>query len=171
MNPKMIDPAFRFDSYSVRPMGEQDRLYLDSLIESDAYHKGRMTPDYFLNLVPGEDAWAIEDEHGCVVLYFKTQTAVRLSLIFADATTDVERHRNRDAMLRGLAWLEAMLRMNKFREILFDTQGPELRSMAKRRMGFRETNGDLTREITPPKPQTVAMEPWGASPHALQREG
>jgi hypothetical protein len=152
-------------------MGEQDRAYLDTLIEADAYHKGRMTPDYFINLLPGEDAWAIEDEHGTVVLYFKTQTAVRLSLLFAQAATPAEKHRNRDVMLRGLAWIEAMLRQNHFREILFDTEGPELRAMAKRRMGFRETTGDLKREITPPKPQMIAVEPWGRSPHELQREG
>lgn len=167
----MSQQIFKFDNYVVRPMGEQDRIYLDTLIEADAYHKGRMTPDYFLNLLPGEDAWAIEDQHGTVILYFKTQTAVRLSLLFAEAETPVEKHRNRDVMLRGLAWIEAMLRQNHFREILFDTEGPELRAMAKRRMGFRETSGDLTREITPPKPQMIAVGQWDGIPHDLQREG
>ena len=167
----MSQQIFHFDSYIVRPMGEQDRAYLDTLIEADAYHKGRMTPDYFLELVPGEDAWAIEDEHGKVVFYFKTQTAVRLSLLFAESETPAEKHRNRDAMLRGLAWIEAMLRQNHFREILFDTEGPELRSMAKRRMGFRETTGDLTRSIEAPKPQMVPVGHWGRSPQDLRREG
>ena len=167
----MSQPTFHFDSYMVRPMGEQDRTYLDTLIEADAYHKGRMTPDYFLHLVPGEDAWAIEDEHGCIVFYFKTQTACRISLLFAEAETAIDKHRNRDGLLRGLAWIEAMLRQNHFREILFDTEGPELRAMAKRRMGFRETSGDLTRTIEAQKPQMIAVEPWGASPQAARREG
>jgi hypothetical protein len=164
-----MSQIFRFDNYVVRPMGEADRAYLDTLIEADAFHKGRMTPDYFLNLLPGEDAWAIEDQHGTVVLYFKTQTAVRLSLLFAEAGNPAEKHRNRDVLMRGLAWIEAQLRQNHFREILFDSQGPELRAMAKRRMGFKEASEDLSRAIPPPKPQTFAIEPRIDDPQHLQR--
>jgi len=162
---------FHFDQYTVRPMSERDRDYLDTLIEEDAYHKGRMTPDYFLHLVPGEDAWAMEDEKGTVLFYFKTQTAVRVSIQFAGAKTPQERARNRTALTKGLAWIEAMLRQNHFREMIFDTQGKELAAFAKRHLGFRESSCELIRELAPPTPIGRAGSEWGSSPQLSRREG
>jgi hypothetical protein len=170
----MSTQHFHFDEYIVRPMSERDRDYLDTLIEDDAYHKGRMTPDYFLKLMPGEDAWALEDEQGNVLLYFKTQVAVRLSVQFAASETKEEKHRNRLALLKGFAWIEAMLQQNHFRQIIFDTQGPELTAFAKRRLGFRESTSELLREIRPampPRPLERHMSDWGAYPQSIRKEG
>jgi hypothetical protein len=164
-------PQFHFDDYVVRPMSESDRAYLDTLIEEDAFHKGRMTPDYFLKLMPGEDAWALEDEQGNVLLYFKTQVAVRLSVQFAASETKEEKHRNRLALLKGFAWIEAMLRQNSFRQIIFDTQGPELTAFAKRRLGFRESPMELLREIGPLNPLGRRVTEWGCSPQPSRKEG
>jgi hypothetical protein len=162
---------FHFDEYVVRPMSERDRDYLDTLIEADAFHKGRMTPDYFLSLLPGEDAWALEDMQGNVLFYFKTQTAVRVSIQFAGAETAEEKSRNRTALTKGLAWIEAMLRQNHFREMIFDTQGPELAAFAKRRLGFRASSCELVRPISPPRPIGRSSEGWGSSPRIERREG
>lgn len=167
----MSDQHFHFDQYIVRPMNEGDRGYLDGLIESDAYHKGQMTPDYFLKLVPGEDAWALEDEQGNVLLYFKTQVAVRLSIQFAASETKEQKHRNRLALLKGFAWIENMLRQNRFRQIIFDTQGPELTAFAKRRLGFRESPQELLREIAPLIPIGRHTEQWKDFPQTTRREG
>ena len=167
----MSDQHFHFDQYIVRPMNEGDRSYLDSLIESDAFHKGRMTPDYFLKLVPGEDAWALEDEHGKVLLYFKTQVAVRLSIQFAASQTKQEKQQNRMALLKGFAWIEAMFRKNRFREIIFDTDGPELTAFAKRRLGFRESPSELLRSIAPLLPLGRHAEQWKDFPQPTRREG
>lgn len=164
-------PQFHFDNYTVRPMSETDRAFLDTLIEEDAYHKGRMTPDYFLKLMPGEDAWALEDEQGNVMLYFKTQVAVRLSIQFANSKTSEERSRNRTALMKGFAWIESMLRQNSFRQIIFDTQGPELTAFAKRRLGFRESPVELLREIRPLIPVGRHTEQWEAFPQPTRREG
>ena len=170
----MSDQHFHFDQYIVRPMNEGDRAYLDDLISSDAYHKGRMTPDYFLKLVPGEDAWALEDEHGHVLLYFKTQVAVRLSIQFANSKTSEERSRNRTALMKGFAWIESMFRQNRFRQIIFDTQGPELTAFAKRRLGFRTSESELLREIAPLTPFASIgrhTEQWEGLPQPTRREG
>jgi hypothetical protein len=167
----MSDQRFHFDQYVVRPMNEGDRAYLDTLIEEDAYHKGRMTPDYFLKLVPGEDAWALEDQQGKVLLYFKTQVAVRLSVQFATSKTSAERSQNRTALMKGFAWIESMFRQNRFREIIFDTQGPELTAFAKRRLGFRESPQELLREITPLIPLGRHTESWKDFPQPTGREG
>lgn len=168
MSPKTV---FHFDNYVVRPTEERDRIYLNSLIEADEYHRDQMDADYFLDLKPGEDAWALEDERGNVLFYFKTQTAVRLSMQFAQAETTEAKTRNRLALLKGLAWIEAQLRANSFREILFQTDGPELTAMAKKRMGFREVSG-LARDIgLPSTPQQGHIKHWGAAPQVSQGEG
>jgi hypothetical protein len=162
--------VFHFDNYVVRPVSEKDRIYLEALIEADQYHNGQMDADYFLKLKPGEDAWALEDDKGKVLFYFKTQTAVRLSLQFAQAETAAAKTRNRIALLKGLAWIEAQLCANSFREILFQTEGPELTAMAKRRMGFREVSG-LAREIgLPLAPNQPAVGHWDAAPQISQGE-
>jgi hypothetical protein len=165
----MSQPIFHFDNYCVRPVGERDREYLAALIEGDPFHVNQMDADFFLKLMPGEDAWAMEDERGRVILYFKTQTAVRLSLQFAEAENREDKTRNRLALMKGMAWIEAQLRANSFREILFQTNGPDLAQMAKRRMGFRESS-ELSRVIgLPSDPQTSHLEPRNGIP-ALSQE-
>lgn len=163
--------VFHFDNYVVRPITERDRVYLKTLIEADEYHHDQMDADFFLKLKPGEDAWALEDDKGVVLFYFKTQTAVRLSLQFTQAETSAAKTRNRIALLKGLAWIEAQLCANSYREILFQTDGPELTAMAKRRMGFREVSG-LARDIgLPPTSNQERVEHWDAAPQILQSEG
>ena len=71
----------------------------ETIIEADLFHAETMTPDFFLNLKPGEDAWALEDEQGKVLFYFKTQTAVRLQ--HAIHRGSGRRPRNRIALLKG----------------------------------------------------------------------
>jgi hypothetical protein len=167
----MTTPAFHFDGYIVRPVEERDREYLASLIEADQFHALRMDADFFLNLHPGEDAWAMESERGNVILYFKTQTAVRLHMQFVGADTKEDKTRNRIALLKGMAWIEAQLRANSFREILMQVDGPELAAMAKRRMGFREPEGgQLVREI-PTATDKPSMGHWDATPQLSQEGG
>jgi hypothetical protein len=167
----MSAPIFHLDGYVIRPMTEQDRHYLDSLIEEDAYHMGRMTGDYFLKLVPGEDSWAFEDEHGHVIFYFKTQTACRVSIQFGPSEKPEDRTRNRDALIKGMAWLESQLQQNAFREILFDNDGPMLKAMAKRRLGFRESQTELIRAIPPRAISRSVETPWHSAPQQARKEG
>lgn len=139
--------TFAFDGYTVRPITEQDRAYLDLLIEADDYHRGRMTADFFLKLEPGEDAWAIEDDQHRIAFYFKTSTAVRIAIQFADWGSHEASRRNQSALTKSLRWIEGVLRANRFTEILFDTEGGDLRRFAKRRMGFLESP-TLSKDLT-----------------------
>jgi hypothetical protein len=113
----------------------------------------------------------LEDEHGKVLLYFKTQVAVRLSIQFAASQTKQEKQQNRMALLKGFAWIEAMFRKNRFREIIFDTDGPELTAFAKRRLGFRESPSELLRSIAPLLPLGRHTEQWKDFPQPTRREG
>lgn len=155
-----MNGVFTFDGYTVRPVGEHDRAFLAQLIEADQYHRARMTPDFFLKLMPGEDAWVLEDERGEVVFYFKTSTAVRLAIQFRPTASPTDRARNRRALLRGMRWIEDVFRKNLFREVITDTEGSELRLFAKRHLGFVEASM-LTRSISwvnsPPKMATEAV--------------
>jgi hypothetical protein len=132
----------------VRPVTEGDRAYLAQLIEGDPYHRDRMTPDFFLKLKRGEDAWAIEGEDGKIILYFKTSTAVRVAIQFTDSSARV---RNSKALSEGLAWLGGLLMGNGFRELLFDTESPELRSFSMRGLGFEAAPELLTMTLETPK--------------------
>lgn len=121
-----------FGKYTVRPLLERDREYLATRIAADPFHRETVNVEWWYNNPPGENAWAVEDEHGVVVLYFKTQTACRFSLQFA---TD-NRLTNWKVLTEGMEWLAETLTGNQFREIITDSNGPELRAMATRRLGF-----------------------------------
>lgn len=139
---------FKFGEYTLRPIEEKDRPMLTAWIEQDQFHAGRILPDFFLRNVPGEDSWALEDGHGYVVFYFKTQTAVRLHIQFGGmGENEVERERNRKAMTEGLDWLEAQLRSNGFREIGFQTSNPVLGIFARTSLGFISSRGEMIRTI------------------------
>jgi hypothetical protein len=139
---------FRFDNYIVRPVEDREREYLDRTISADPYHRECMDADFFLKLLPGEAAWAIEDEMGKVLLYFKTQNAARISLQF----TGLDPAINREVLTKGMEWLEGMLVQNRFHEMIFDTKGRELRLMARRRLGFRESSEELVKTLPAPRP-------------------
>lgn len=138
---------FRFGQYIVRPVEEREREYLQQITSADEYHRGVMDADFFLKLLPGEAAWAIEDKNGCVILYFKTQNVARISLQF----TGDNRELNREVLTDGMKWLEAMLVQNRFHQMIFDTKGRELRLMAKRRLGFRESPEELVMTLPAPR--------------------
>ncbi len=164
----MRQPNFYFDGYRVRPVEEGDRAYIDRLTANDRYHAGVMDADWFLHLAPGEGAWAIEDGQGRVLLYFKTQTAVRLSLQFAEGDSS----ENRDVLQKGMRWLEGMLLQNHFREVIFDTQGPLLAALAKRRLGFAESSpGTLLKVLGIPEAARPAKGHWHHQPTTSQEGG
>lgn len=121
-----------FGNFTVRPLAERDREYLDRLIQNDPYHRDTVNVGWWYNNPPGENAWAVENEKGTVVLYFKTQTACRFSLQFVTE----DKRTNWKVLSEGMDWLAATLTGNGFREIITDSNGPELRAMAQRRLGF-----------------------------------
>lgn len=165
-------PVYQFDGHTVRPMTEQDRAYLEMKIQADKYHRGRMDADFFLNLLPGESAWALEDREGRVVFYFKNTPCIRMSIQFTGDIDLKDKRRNMSGLIRGLAWIEAIFRTSRFREILFDTEGPELKQFAKSRLGFVETRNLLSRIIAPYNTQESHERTVGTVPTSeLERAG
>lgn len=133
--------------YRLRPVTEQDRPLLQLWIDADPFHAGRVLPDFFLRLQPGEGAWAFEDAMERVVFYLKTQNAARLHIQFGPSRTADDRERNREALLLGVEWLERQLAANLFHEMVFDSVNPALMRHAKRRLAFQDVPGEMRRVI------------------------
>jgi hypothetical protein len=158
---------FRFEDYIVRPIEERDRDFLAERIAADEYHHDVMDADFFLKLLPGEAAWAIEDQKGNVLLYFKTQNVARISLQF----TQQDRELNRNVLVKGMEWIEGMLIQNRFHEMIFDTKGRELRIMAKRRLGFRDSPEELVKALPAPSMVGALEGVLHHRQHVTQSEG
>jgi hypothetical protein len=154
---------FTFGPYTVRAVTERDRAYLEHLIATDEYHRDCMTPDFFLSLQPGEEAWALEEGER-IVFYFKTAAAVRVAIQFTDAGDLRAKRKNGLALIEGLAWFAAMLTHNRFREVFFDTEGPELHDFAKRHLGFAETPGLLSLKLGTNPTKEIQPESMGSVP-------
>lgn len=162
-----MSTTFTFGGYLVRPVTERDRAYLKECIARDKYHRERMTPDFFLKLKPGQDAWALEDKSGKVVFYFRTDTAVRFHVQFTDADTLAAKRRNSMGMIEGLAWLVGVLRQNHFHELITELDSPELQVFAKRHLGFKERAGEYSLALRSP----AALEMQPESMGKLERVG
>jgi hypothetical protein len=158
---------FRFGRYIVRPVEEREREYLQQITSADPYHHGVMDADFFLKLLPGEAAWAVEDQLGNVALYFKTQNVARISLQF----TGDNRELNREVLSEGMEWLEGMLVQNRFHQMIFDTKGRELRLMAKRRLGFKDSTEELVKALPAPMPPETMNRVLHHRQHLIEREG
>ena len=46
--------VYQFDGYTVRPITEQDRAYLETQIAADPYHRGRMDAGLLYEAATGE---------------------------------------------------------------------------------------------------------------------
>ena len=144
--------AYRFDGFLVRPITEQDRPYLELQIQADDYHREKVDADFFLHPQPGETSWALEDEDGRIVFYFKNVPVVRMHIQF----TAGRRRATLFGLVRGLAWIEGIFRAARFREIIFDVDNPELEIFAKRHLGFVAQPNLLSRLI--PTSETPQMQ-------------
>jgi hypothetical protein len=164
--------VFSFDEYTVRPAGEQDREHIEHWIASDPFHRNRLDVDYFLSLRPGEECYALENQNGHVVFYFKTQSAVRISIQFGPSTDPASRRSNSIALLKGMRWIEGLLRHHHYREVLFDTEGPQLREFAEKHLGFAGASV-MTKTLYHPLPASkMAPRPCGNDCHkGLERTG
>lgn len=164
--------TFRFGEYRVRPIGEQDRQYLTECIERDKYHRGKITADFFLKVCPGRDSWAVEDDNGKVVFYFRTDAIIRFAIQFTDSESLSNKRTNALAMMEGLAWLSGILRQNNFHEIITDADSPELQRFTKRHLGFKDAPGQLSLALGTIEPVRMPPRSVGVTPTPeLERVG
>ena len=145
-----------FDGYKLRAPGPQDRARLEEWIAADPVHAGLMTPEFFMGR--NEDGSAderptclvMEDGQG-EVFYIRISRAARVNIQFGEAADEEARTRTREALLKGMAYLEATLAKAGVEEWVFETESPGLKALARRRMGFTEGRNLLVRPIDPPE--------------------
>jgi len=165
-------PTYHFEGYTVRPITERDRPYLELQIQADEYHREKVTADFFLDILPGESSWALEDADGRVVFYFKNSPAVRMHIQFTADHELAGKKRTMLGLLKGLPWIEAIFKASRFREIIFDVDSPDLEEFAKRRLGFTDARNLLSRMLTPYESHATQPSAVGTVPtDRLERAG
>lgn len=127
---------FTVGEYVLRKATHEDEALAAAWIEGDPYHKGRVLPAYFIQEMPGEECWVFEDATG-PVFFFKTQQAVRLHIQFGPSTTRKDRTRNARGLEEGMRWLDEMLHVRGYREMVSNIDNPVLENFAMNRLGFK----------------------------------
>jgi hypothetical protein len=113
----------------VRNVVESDRELLMAAAQADPYHAAAgLTGDHWA----GSDSIFYEDETGPVVA-LKTTNVVRSDIQFL--TQDKER--NRKALLEGFWTYVNILRKRGVKEIIFNTESPEVAYFFLQRFRFR----------------------------------
>lgn len=155
----MKTPLCEFGGYKLRFPEEGDRDKLLAWIEADPDHANAMTPEIFLGQHEdgSEDSrptcFVMEDEAG-EIFFIRISRAARVYMQFGPAKDGTAAGRNGNALVHGMAYLESMLASAGVEEWVFETKHSGLKRIAKRRMGFTESAGDMIRPIAPP-PHTV----------------
>lgn len=157
----------RFDGYMLREVSvDTDIRRLVDWISADPYHQ-HIKPEFFLGKLedpkgyvaksdPRPTCYAMEDEEG-VIFYIRIDRAARVNIQFQplDPKFILARGRVAKALLKGMAALELGFRQANVSEWVFESQAPDLRLMARTRLGFLESPHDLVRPI----PILTAREP------------
>jgi hypothetical protein len=142
-----------FDGLTLRnadSLADLERLY--EWVNSDENHRGMFPAQYFMSGPLAADSrpscYALEDDNG-VMFYIRLSRAARVRIQFAPAG-EVDRGRVKRGLFNGMAFLENALAGAGCEEWIFDTVNPELRSMAKRVLGFTDSEHELVRPIAEP---------------------
>jgi hypothetical protein len=114
----------------VRTVRDEDRPLLMAAAEADEFHKAvGLTGDHWL----GEDSLFYEDERGPVVA-LKSTKVIRADIQFL--TQDHER--NARALLQGFWKYAEIWHKRGVKEIIFNTNSPEVAKFFSKRFHFRE---------------------------------
>jgi hypothetical protein len=146
----------QFAGLTLRPVEAHDRPALESWIEQDEAHRECVSADFFMGLDENGQpdgratCYVIQDADG-EIFYIRLSRASRVNIQFAPEASREQRERNRDALIKGMAFLEGLLCDAGAEEWIFETKTPALRAMALKRMGFVESPRELRRVIPSPE--------------------
>lgn len=157
-----------FDGYRLRQVEERDYKQLEQWIAADPVHRDVLDPEFFMgeainqegNLAedPHVNVFALDDRKG-TLMYIRLSTASRVHIQFAPGPSSAEQGKNfhrelhrfrtqmRNALLKGMAFLEVGLRNTGVREWIFESESQALRSMVEKHMGFVASPHEMVRII------------------------
>jgi hypothetical protein len=139
-----MTPLFQITpDLTLRMVTEKDEPLLRQWIEADPDHKETSSVEFFSTQSPIEECYVLEDQAG-PLFFLKTTRAIRLDIQFGPP---IMRERMRKGLQQGFPWLETMLGMRNFGEVMFATQNPELARSMEKRLGFRRSTEELVRPL------------------------
>jgi hypothetical protein len=116
----------------VRKVEPSDKPLLDAAALADPYHAAAgLTGQHWA----GSDSIFYEDEFGPVVA-LKTSNAVRVDIQFLTQ----DKVRNGNALVAGFYQYVQILQKRGVREIIFNTESPEVEHFFKKRFHFRQVS-------------------------------
>jgi len=116
----------------VRKVEEGDRALLNAAALADPYHAAAgLTGEHWA----GKDSIFYEDESGPVVA-LKTVSVVRADVQFLTQ----DRERNSKALMEGFWNYVRILQNRKVREVIFNSESPEVVHFFQKRFHFRPVN-------------------------------
>jgi hypothetical protein len=145
----------KLDGFTLREVSEKDRPMLNKWIKADPAHDGVVDANYFLGVTPEgvfdprPTCYAIEDDSGNLVLFIRLAKVARVRIQFPPAGSRVQRLKTSQALMQGMAWLEALLAKANCEEWIFDTGNMALATLAIKRMGFEASPEEMKRAIAP----------------------
>jgi hypothetical protein len=151
----------KFEGYSFRQVEPSDYEQLEKWIAADPTHRDVLEPEFFMDQErPHVTVLALESRSG-TVMYIRLSTASRVHIQFSPApkangggrvyAREIHRYRTqlRNALLKGMAFLEVGLRKAGVNQWIFDSESPTLRDLAKKQMGFEASPNEMVRMIKP----------------------
>lgn len=161
----------QFDGYTFRAIEETDYAQLEDWIAADPSHAGTMDPEFFMgeaidatgNLAPDPrvTALVLTDGNGADLMYVRLTRASRVQIQFLPKVRGTrellaQREQMREALMKGMAFLEVGLARAGCTEWIFDSQSPHLRSLVEKKMGFEGSPNEMVRII--PRHDSPARE-------------
>jgi hypothetical protein len=152
----------KFDGYTLRSADTiADLEMLDTWIQKDDAHREVFDPGDFVCGVFATDSrpgcYALEDGNG-TVFFIRLSRAARVKIQFPPDTNSEQRNRNLRALLHGMAFLEVELSHSGCEEWIFDTDNQQLKKVAERILGFRESTVQMVKPIAEPEKKRESVE-------------
>jgi hypothetical protein len=130
---------------NIRKADENDKSEIARLIDTDEFHKGKGTADFFFE--PGTECMAVES--GDHKFYVRIARSLRINAIF-----DPTDARGNAVLLKQFTeWIAQSASGAGFRELVFSTDSEPLAEFEKK-LGFQESPKDLIMAL--PFPERLA---------------
>lgn len=145
----------KFGGYTLRAIEESDRERIENWIAADPVHAGLFNFDFFMD--PRITGLVIEDAEG-PLMFVRLSRSSRVHIQFppeGDLMDARAVHQQRqtvtNALILGMAFLEACLIDVNCCEWIFESESDSLRALVQKRMGFQPSPNELVRTMRNPK--------------------
>jgi hypothetical protein len=129
-----------FEGYQLRDAVPDDLELACNWTEADEDHAGHVDPAFWL-----ENGWLLLDADGPIFFFKGIRVQPRTLEIHVQFRPEIMRERLIAALIQGMAWLE--LNANEIDEICFESRHPRLIAFCEKRLGFKNSNGKLHKQL------------------------